>query len=120
VPHEFRVNVVGAPPQLASSTNPVPCVYSPNPTVVVAWDGGNPTVGSYRVFDRYPTTRPTPTAGTFEPTNKNPPQVLLQNVADGRWWFHMVALDGMGYSTKAAAHYEVDIGMPPDAGSQAR
>lgn len=117
VPHEFVVDIQGTPPTLASPTNPVQGMYSPNPTVVVAWDGGNPTQGLYRVFDRYPTTRPTTATGTYEPTNKNPPQVLLQNVADGRWWFHMVALDSMGYSTKAAAHYEIDIGVPADAGT---
>ena len=117
VPHEFVIDIVGAPPQLASPTNPVQGMFSPNPTVVMAWDGGNPTVGYYRVFDRYPTTRPTPATGTFEQTNKNPPQVLLQNVADGRWWFHMIALDSMGYSTRSAAHYEVAIGMAADAGT---
>jgi hypothetical protein len=117
VPHEFVITVSGTPPQLTSPTNPVQGMYSPNPTVVVAWDGGNPGVGYYRVFDRFPTTRPTPSTGTFEPTTKNPPQVLLQNVADGRWYFHMVALDSMGYSTRSAAHYEVAIGVEPDAGT---
>jgi hypothetical protein len=117
VPHEFVIKIVDAPPQLASPTNPIQGMFSPNPTVVMAWDGGNPTVGYYRVFDRYPSTRPTPATGTFEPTNKSPPQVLLQNVADGRWWFHMVALDSMGYSTRAASHYEVAIGIAADAGT---
>jgi len=117
VPHEFVVNVQSSPPQLSSPTNPTQGMFSPNPTVVMAWDGGNPTVGYYRTFDRFPTTRPTPQTGTFEATNKNPPQVLLQNVADGRWWFHMIALDSMGYSTKSAAHYEIDIGVPADAGT---
>ena len=117
VPHEFELNVLDQPPALSSSTNPVQGTWSANPTVVMAWDGGNPGVGYYQIFDRYPSTRPTPQTGAFEPTNKSPAQTLFQNVSSGRWWFHMVALDSMGYSTRRAAHYEVDLGNSPDAGT---
>jgi hypothetical protein len=117
VPHEFVVHTQGLPPTLSSSTNPNPGTWSPNPTVIVAWDGGNPGLGYYHVFDAYPTTRPSPSTGVFEPPNKSPAQLLMQNVPGGRRWFHMLALDSMGYSTRSAAHYEVDIGAPPDAGT---
>jgi hypothetical protein len=119
VPHEFVLPTQGLPPQLTSSTNPTQGMWSPNPAVIIAWDGGNPGLGYYHVFDQYPTTRPTPNTGVFEPTNKNPPQLLMQNVGAGRRWFHMLALDSMGYSTRSAAHYEIDVGTPPDAGTVA-
>lgn len=55
----------------------------------------------------------------FEAPNQNPPQVLLQNVDAGRQWFHMVAVDSMGYATLNAAHYEIDIGTAPAMGTLA-
>jgi len=89
------VNIVDQPPTLSSTTNPSPALLH-QPHRVMAWTGGNPTVGYYQLFDRYPSSRPTPQTGTFEPTNKNPAQVLFQKVTPGRWWFHMLALDSMG------------------------
>jgi hypothetical protein len=117
VPHEFEITVQAVPPGLTSSTDPTQGTYSANTSVVVAWGGGNPGLGYYYVFDNFPSTRPTVQTGTFEATNKNPAQVLLQNVAPGQWWFHMIALDSMGYPTKSASHYEIDVGQTPAPGT---
>jgi hypothetical protein len=121
VPHRFAIQVQGAPPVLDSPTNPVEGQYTSNPAVTVHWQpgSGNPGVGYYYVFDHYPDTRPTAQTGTFVPTDKNPPQIFQANVAPGRWWFHMIARDSMGYLTLRASHYEVDIGTAPTTGTLA-
>jgi hypothetical protein len=121
VPHRFAIRVQGAPPVLDSPTNPVEGQYTSNPAVTVRWQAGsgNPGVGYYYVFDHYPDTRPTAQTGTFVAPDKNPPQIFQANVAPGRWWFHMIARDSMGYLTLRAAHYEVDIGSAPATGTLA-
>ncbi|HUB06129.1 MAG TPA: carboxypeptidase-like regulatory domain-containing protein, partial [Myxococcales bacterium] len=113
--HEFTIQIVDVPPALSSSTNPNQGSYTTNNAVVMAWKGGNPGQGYYYLFDDYPDTRPTNLTGTYEATTQSPAQVLLSNVSPGRWFFHMIAYDSMGYPTHGASHYEVDIGTAPTA-----
>ncbi|MBS2031552.1 MAG: carboxypeptidase regulatory-like domain-containing protein, partial [Deltaproteobacteria bacterium] len=120
IPHRFQIQVQSTTPVLSSPTNPNQGTYSSNPAVTVAWQAGsgNPGVGYYYVFDHFPDTRPTVATGTFvSPTHA--PQIFMPTVAAGRWWFHMLGLDSMGYPTKRAAHYEVDIGTAPATGTLA-
>jgi len=111
VPHEFVVNINASPPALASSTNPGPGSYVANTDAIVSWSGGNAQSGYLYVLDRFPTTRPDATTGTV--ASGGPSQVLLQNLTAGQQWFHLVGQDALGYRTKAASHWELDVGQAP-------
>ncbi len=62
--------------------------------------------GYYYVIDRLPTTLPTP-SNAIE-TDVNHAQ-LVTDFADGTWYFHVVARDGVGNVGRTAAHYRVNI-----------
>jgi len=115
VPHEYQFTINTAPPALASTTNPTQGTYSTNQAVVMSWTGGVAENGYGYLLDHYPDTRPNGAAATWVPAATN--QVLLPSVAAGRWWFHILSLDGMGYATHGAEHYELDIGTAPAAGT---
>jgi hypothetical protein len=115
VPHEFTIQVDDVPPALSSTTNPNQGSYTTNTDAVIAWSGGNPGQGYYYLFDNFPDTRPTNLTGTYEATTQSPPQQLLSNISPGRWFFHMIAYDSMGYPTHGASHYEIDVGTAPSA-----
>ena len=62
--------------------------------------------GYYYVVDRLPTTTPTPDNAIETDTNYTQ---TVTDLADGTWYFHVVARDGVGNMGKAAAHFRVNI-----------
>jgi hypothetical protein len=50
-------------------------------------------------------------------TPQNSKQLLLPNQANGIWYLHVIAQDTMGYLTKQAGSYRVQIGTNPGLGS---
>jgi hypothetical protein len=50
-------------------------------------------------------------------TPQNSKQLLLPGNANGIWFFHLISQDTMGYLTKEAAIFQVDIGTDPGKGS---
>jgi hypothetical protein len=117
VPHEFMVFVNNSPPSIDSPSNPNQGTYTTNSAVTVHWAGGIAGVGYYYVLDHFPDTLPDRNTGTFESATLNPSQVFLPNVADGQWFFHIIAYDTMGYPTLGAEHFEIDIGSAPQTGT---
>jgi hypothetical protein len=50
-------------------------------------------------------------------TPQNSKQLLLPNQPAGIWFFHVITEDTMGYLTKSAASYRVQLGPNPGQGS---
>jgi hypothetical protein len=104
------------PPAVTSTSHPSQTTWSGNPNALFKWTLPNADVnhaGYYYVLDHYGTTVPTKSA-TFLPVGQK--QILLANLPDGIWGFHIVSVDQRGYLTKQAGHYKVRIGADPGSG----
>ena len=116
VENRFRVRINSSPVSLSSSSHPSQASYYASADPFVAWTlpvSDADTRGVYYVLDHFGDTVPTKT-DTFIPLPQK--QLVRAGVADGIWFFHVVAEDTRGYLTKQAAHYRVNIGMDPGTG----
>lgn len=112
----FGAMVNTQPPAVTSTSHPSERTWVQNNAIYLTWT--NPKAdanftGYYYIFDHFADTAPTVTAGTFT-TNK---QLLLANVANGIWVFHLVNRDTRAATTLAAQHYTLYIGTEPLKGN---
>jgi hypothetical protein len=125
VESRFPVNVNSAVPTVASSSHPTSTTWYNNPDVYLSWtlpgSIANTDVKSfYWVLDRFKTTVPT-TQSNQQPMNLADPassmRLLLPGNAQGVWFFHVLWADTMGYLTKSAAHFQIQIGPTTGLGT---
>jgi hypothetical protein len=123
VESRFAINVNAAPPTVTSTSHPSQSTWYPNDSPYLAWtlpQADANTSSFYWVLDRFATTMPT-TASSRIPMDlaspQNSKQLLLPGNAGGIWYFHIVAQDTMGYLTKSATHFRLQIGSNPGTGS---
>ena len=125
VEHRFQVNINSTPPTIASSSHPVQTTWYANSSPYFTWTIPHATtdvVNFFWVFDPYATTIPDQTTNAIPmdlAMPQNSEQLLLPNQANGIWFFHLITQDTMGYLTKAAATFRVQIGTTPGQGSVA-
>lgn len=123
VEHRFKVLVNTATPTIASSSHPSTSTWEANVSPYFTWTvphADADVTNFYWVFDAYPSTIPTKTANKIPMdlvTPQNSKQILLPNKPTGIWFLHVIAEDTMGYLTKAAASYRVQLGANPGQGS---
>ncbi len=113
----FKLQLNTKAPTITSSSHPSQTTWSANNTVFYAWTfpvADQNVVGIHYVSDHYANTVPTK-SDTFVDVSQK--QQILQNLADGVWFFHVVSEDTHGYLTKVTAHYQVRIGADPGAGT---
>ncbi len=119
----YRVRVNTAVPTINSVSHPVQTTWYPGRTVVVGWTLPTSVPAStfsgrmwYRI-DHVSNTLPGRTAEGW--TRTTAPSLTLTTDAsgapltDGIWYVHLVAEDTMGYLTRTAAHYRVQLGAEP-------
>jgi CarboxypepD_reg-like domain len=117
------VNVNATPVTIASSSHPSSTTWYNNTSPYFTWTlphAAADVSNFYWVFDPFTNTIPDTTANLIAmnvTTPQNSEQLLLPNQADGIWFFHVMAQDTMGYLTKQAAHFRVQIGSQPMQGS---
>jgi hypothetical protein len=117
VQSSFQVVVNTTPPTITSSSHPNQTTWVNNPAPFFAWTLPVPDAslkGVHYVFDQFANTVPT-LADTFLPITQK--QLLVSNVANGIWVFHVVSRDTRDVLTTQAAHYQVRIGSDPGSGS---
>lgn len=119
----FMVKINSTPPTITSSSHPSSSAWVTNGSPYFTWtlpQADVNTTNFYWEFDAFAATMPT-TMSNKIPMDLNAPtnskQILLPGKADGIWFLHLIAQDTMGYLTKAAAHYRVQIGNDPGKGS---
>ncbi len=123
VEHRFTVNINSTPPTIASSSHPSSTTWYANSSPYFSWTlphASADVVNFYWVFDPYATTIPDQTASAIPmdlAMPQNSEQLLLPNEPNGIWYFHIITQDTMGYLTKAAASFRVQIGAMPGQGS---
>jgi hypothetical protein len=113
----FEVVVNTTPPSISSSSHPNQTAWVNNPAVFFSWTLPVPDAslkGVHYVFDPYANTVPT-TTDTFLPITQK--QLLVSNVANGIWVFHVISRDTRDALTTQAAHYQVRIGTDPGSGT---
>lgn len=113
----FKLQINSTPPTISSTSHPNQSQWYGLPTAFFDWT--NPKSDDnyryyYFVFDRYADTIPTKAdtklaVGTKTTNKPNLPQSSI-------WYFHVIAEDTMGYLTKVARHYRVQIGPDPGMG----
>ncbi len=119
----YRVRVNTAVPTINSVSHPVQTAWYPGRTVVVGWTLPTSVPAStfsgrmwYRI-DHVSNALPGRTAEGW--TRTTAPSLTLTTDAsgapltDGIWYVHLVAEDTMGYLTRTAAHYRVQLGAEP-------
>ena len=112
VENTFKIHINTAAPAISSSSHPVPATWYANRDVFFQW----PTLPAadanfqryYYVLDHYGTTVPTTSAAFIASVAQK--QLLISDLADGIWAFHLVTMDQQGYLTKNASLYRVRIG----------
>ncbi|MDX2092664.1 MAG: carboxypeptidase-like regulatory domain-containing protein [Kofleriaceae bacterium] len=117
VENKFRVQVNTVPPTVSSSSHPSQTAWSATVNAFFSWTLPNADAnhkGYYYVLDHYGDTMP-PTTGPLLPVTQK--QILLSNLTNGIWAFHLVSIDQRGYRTKAANHYKIRIGTDPGVGT---
>ncbi len=113
----FQVVLNTTPPTLSSSSHPSQTSWVNNPAPFFAWTlpvADASLKGVHYVLDQYANTVPT-TADTFLPITQK--QLLMSNVANGIWVFHVVSRDTRDVLTTQGAHYAVRIGTDPGTGT---
>jgi hypothetical protein len=113
----LTVQINTTPPAISSATNPNTAAWVAGGAPYLSWTFPVPSssvANSYYVLDHYPGTIPGTSA-----TRLSASQTSLQfsGIADGIWFFHLVAQDTRGYFTKAVSHYRLNIGADPGTGS---
>ncbi len=123
VESRFVVNINVTPPTVSSSSHPSQTTWYPNDSPYLTWTlphADENTTNFYWVFDAYQETLPTTTDNKIPMdlvTPQNSKQILLPGKANGIWFFHLISQDTMGYLTKQAALFRVQIGTDPGKGS---
>ena len=123
VESRYIVNVNSTPPAISSSSHGTQTTWYANDSPYLTWTlpkADNNTTNFYWAFDRFLETLPG-TADNKIPmdlvTPQNSKQILLPGKANGIWFFHLISQDTMGYLTKQAALFRVQIGTDPGKGS---
>jgi hypothetical protein len=112
VENTFKIHINSTPPAVSSSSHPSSTTWSANRDVFFQW----PTLPApdsnyqryYYVLDHYGTTVPTTSAAFIASIAQK--QLLVSDLADGIWAFHVVTMDQQGYLTRNAGLYRVRIG----------
>ena len=107
-----KANINTVPPSIASPSHPAQRTWNGSNALALNWT--NPRAdsnftGYYSVLDTFADTLPPTTQANFT-TNK---QVILANVPNGIWVFHLLNRDTRGATTKVGAHYVVYVGAEP-------
>lgn len=120
----FKVMVNSTAPTISSASHPSSTTwYSTNFSPYLSWTLPNAdadVANLYWVFDSFAATIPTKAANKIPmnlTTPANSKTLLLTNQPAGIWYFHLITEDTMGYLTKTAAHYRVQLGPDPGMGS---
>jgi len=119
----YTVNINATAPTITSSSHTSQTTWYTNNSPYFAWTlpkSDDNTTNFYWEFDPFATTLPNTDSNKIPMDLANPQnskQLLLPGKADGIWYFHLIAQDTMGYLTKAARHYRVQIGTDPGKGS---
>lgn len=113
----FRVQINSATPTVSSTSHPSQTVWYNLPTAFFEWT--NPQadenfVAYYFAFDRYADTIPTKADSKLPVGTKTTYKPNLP--AGSIWYFHVLSEDTMGYLTKTARHFKVQIGPDPGMG----
>ena len=113
----FEVVLNTTPPTVSSTSHPSQTTWVNNPAPFFSWTlpvADASLKGVYYVFDQFANTVPT-SADTFLPIAQK--QLLLSNVTNGVWVFHVVSRDTRDVLTTQAGHYQVRIGTDPGSGT---
>jgi hypothetical protein len=119
----YQVTINAATPTVASSSHPMSTVWYQNSSPYLTWTLPNPdlhTTNFYWVLDRFASTIPTKqdTRIPLDPASpQSSKQLLLTSVANGISYFHLITEDTMGYLTRNAAHFRVQVGANPGTGT---
>lgn len=123
VEHRFAVNINTATPPIASTSHPLSGIWYNNFSPYFTWTlphADADVINFYWVFDPYAATIPGKTSNKIPmdlTTPQNSKQLLLPGQQPGIWFLHLIAEDTMGYLTKSAAHFRVQLGTNPGQGS---
>ncbi len=120
----YGMNIVGDPfltinydctvltPVISSPTHPNPSLGYNNTKPQFTWTippDVNGIAGYYYILNNQSTTSPTPATGTYTTTNSYQTTTALAN---GTYYFHVVAKDNVG-NIGSAAHFKVNIIVTP-------
>jgi hypothetical protein len=120
----FLIKINTAPPSITSQSHASETTWYSNFNPFLEWTLPKPddnTTKFYYVLDRFYDTQPDKSA-TSIPMNLADPassKRLLLNISTaspGIWFFHLIAEDTMGYLTKQAARFRLQIGADPGKG----
>ncbi len=115
--HTYTIHVNSTPPTITSSTHSSQSTFYDTATVALSWTDPSGKEGSFPnyvyIWDRYATTTPTTEIGVK--TDKS--DLTNPSVPDGIWYLHVISLDTMGYPTKTARHFQVNVGAEPGKGN---
>jgi hypothetical protein len=123
IEHRFVVNINATTPSITSPSHSTSTTWYNNFSPYFTWTAPHAdadTVNFYWVFDAYASTLPTKTSNKIAmdlAMPQNSKQLLLPNQQPGIWFLHLIAEDTMGYLTKTAAHFRVQLGNDPGQGS---
>jgi hypothetical protein len=120
----FLVKINTTPPTITSSSHTSESTWYNNFNPFLQWTIPNTdenTTKFYYVLDRFYETQPDKSASAIPMNLADPPSSkrLLLNIASsdtGIWFFHLIAEDTMGYLTKQAARFRLQIGTDPGKG----
>jgi hypothetical protein len=119
VSNSFVVNVNNTPPTITSSSHSNTNTFYDVSTVALNWTdpaGKEGSFPAYRyIWDRYARTTPSSTTGVL--TDKK--DLTRTGVPAGIWYLHVISVDSMGYPTKTARHFKVNVGLQPGKGNVA-
>ncbi|MBW2736723.1 MAG: hypothetical protein JRH20_30420, partial [Deltaproteobacteria bacterium] len=117
VEQSFLLRINTTPPTIRSSSHPSSSNWYDLPTALFSWT--NPRADEnyrayYFVFDRYANTIPNKSDSKLpvDAKSHNRPSLPVGTI----WYFHVIGEDTMGYLTKAARHFRVQIGPNPGLG----
>ena len=114
----YPLTINTAAPTVASQSHPSSSQFYEVSDVQLQWTNPQPDQdvrAYYYVFDRYATTIPTKSDSKLPGSDKD--LVIPNRPAGTIWYFHLLSEDTMGYLTKAAQHFRVNIGPTPPTGS---
>ncbi|MFX1492409.1 MAG: hypothetical protein ACFFBU_09125, partial [Promethearchaeota archaeon] len=105
----IHYDITALPPIISSISHPNQGQWYWNATPQFTWtipSDVNSITGYYYILDNNPSTVPTAVTGTYTAGNSF---TSVSPLADGQWYFHVVALDSVGNVGTHAAHYQVNI-----------
>ncbi|MGQ4911288.1 MAG: hypothetical protein ACP6KW_03885 [Candidatus Thorarchaeota archaeon] len=117
----YGMNILGDPllqvyydctvlaPDVFSPTHPNSSLWYANDTPVVNWTAPpdvNGISGYYYILDHDPLTVPTASSGVY---TTNTSVTMDGGLPSGEWYFHVVAVDGVGNVGNDTAHFKIQI-----------